>query len=92
MENNPSYTYYAYYMYANIMVLNCLRKYVREKGPKLCPLNICWCVCSTNVCSVHCCRCATEQTAGQRVAFRPRFSSSRLLRQGPPSCSYQARF
>ncbi|XP_005389061.1 PREDICTED: AMP deaminase 1 isoform X1 [Chinchilla lanigera] len=29
MEKNPSYTYYAYYMYANIMVLNCLRK---ERG------------------------------------------------------------
>ncbi|XP_021121388.1 AMP deaminase 1 isoform X4 [Heterocephalus glaber] len=29
VENNPSYTYYAYYMYANIMVLNCLRK---ERG------------------------------------------------------------
>ncbi|KAK7810451.1 hypothetical protein U0070_002847 [Myodes glareolus] len=29
MENNPSYTYYAYYMYANITVLNSLRK---ERG------------------------------------------------------------
>ncbi|XP_032947833.1 AMP deaminase 1 isoform X3 [Rhinolophus ferrumequinum] len=29
MERNPSYTYYAYYMYANIMVLNSLRK---ERG------------------------------------------------------------
>ncbi|XP_005357189.1 AMP deaminase 1 isoform X1 [Microtus ochrogaster] len=29
MENNPSYTYYAYYMYANITVLNSLR---RERG------------------------------------------------------------
>ncbi|XP_060057819.1 AMP deaminase 1 isoform X3 [Erinaceus europaeus] len=29
MENNPSYTYYAYYMYANIVVLNSLRK---ERG------------------------------------------------------------
>uniref|UniRef100_A0A8C8ZT46 AMP deaminase n=1 Tax=Prolemur simus TaxID=1328070 RepID=A0A8C8ZT46_PROSS len=29
MEKNPSYTYYAYYMYANIMVLNSLRK---ERG------------------------------------------------------------
>ncbi|XP_008062010.1 AMP deaminase 1, partial [Carlito syrichta] len=29
MENNPSYTYYAYYMYANILVLNSLRK---ERG------------------------------------------------------------
>ncbi|XP_076975921.1 AMP deaminase 1 isoform X1 [Tamandua tetradactyla] len=29
MENNPSYTYYAYYMFANIMVLNSLRK---ERG------------------------------------------------------------
>ncbi|XP_061487914.1 AMP deaminase 1 isoform X2 [Rhineura floridana] len=28
-ENNPSYTYYLYYMYANIMVLNHLR---RERG------------------------------------------------------------
>ena len=26
MEKNPSYTYYTYYMYANIMVLNSLRK------------------------------------------------------------------
>lgn len=26
MEKNPSYTYYTYYMYANIMVLNNLRK------------------------------------------------------------------
>lgn len=25
-EKNPSYTYYIYYMYANIMVLNQLRK------------------------------------------------------------------
>uniref|UniRef100_A0A8C6S080 AMP deaminase n=1 Tax=Nannospalax galili TaxID=1026970 RepID=A0A8C6S080_NANGA len=29
MENNPSYTYYAYYMYANITLLNSLRK---ERG------------------------------------------------------------
>ncbi|XP_067583455.1 AMP deaminase 1 isoform X3 [Pseudorca crassidens] len=29
MEKNPSYTYYAYYMYANITVLNSLRK---ERG------------------------------------------------------------
>ncbi|XP_033052862.1 LOW QUALITY PROTEIN: AMP deaminase 1 [Trachypithecus francoisi] len=29
LEKNPSYTYYAYYMYANIMVLNSLRK---ERG------------------------------------------------------------
>ncbi|XDA70334.1 hypothetical protein R6Z07F_000709 [Ovis aries] len=29
MEKNPSYTYYTYYMYANIMVLNSLRK---ERG------------------------------------------------------------
>ncbi|KAJ8784745.1 hypothetical protein J1605_008096 [Eschrichtius robustus] len=29
MAKNPSYTYYAYYMYANIMVLNSLRK---ERG------------------------------------------------------------
>ncbi|KAF3813281.1 hypothetical protein GH733_018445 [Mirounga leonina] len=29
MEKNPSYTYYAYYMYANIAVLNSLRK---ERG------------------------------------------------------------
>nr|KAF6304592.1 adenosine monophosphate deaminase 1 [Pipistrellus kuhlii] len=29
MGSNPSYTYYAYYMYANIMVLNSLRK---ERG------------------------------------------------------------
>ncbi|XP_038605360.1 AMP deaminase 1 [Tachyglossus aculeatus] len=29
MEKNPSYTYYAYYMYANLVVLNSLRK---ERG------------------------------------------------------------
>lgn len=27
-EENPAYNYYLYYMYANMCVLNCLRKYV----------------------------------------------------------------
>lgn len=31
-EKNPSYTYYLYYMYANIMVLNSLRRWVPAQG------------------------------------------------------------
>uniref|UniRef100_H3BGE3 AMP deaminase n=1 Tax=Latimeria chalumnae TaxID=7897 RepID=H3BGE3_LATCH len=36
IEKNPSYTYYIYYMYANIMVLNNLRKQKRSKVLVLC--------------------------------------------------------
>lgn len=34
-EQNPPYSYYLYYMYANIMVLNNLRRWVRP-GVSLC--------------------------------------------------------
>lgn len=32
-DDNPPYTYYLFYMYANIMVLNNLRKYVLTAPP-----------------------------------------------------------
>jgi AMP deaminase len=40
-EENPPYAYYLYYMYANLTVLNQLRRYVEVKSERVLPFSIC---------------------------------------------------